>query len=563
MDRFSQKRRRGSKFSSRSRSRSLSYDLSLKSKKRNLFNQSFDSKLSEFSDNSETMVLSRPKKIREYEQYGDKKQKMNSLTRQLEKKRKSKGLKLGNEFEEREPLQQETQKKIKNFTFSENNGGKSSRQGGKKLFLDMDLDGNFNPDSQIQKSKKKVDLKLHSPKNFSDSSGGKDQSEKSPKSEVEFELSLPISMKKSKKAKFELALDIVNSEADEKKMCPKPPSLGKSKKFNMAGSSWGNLGFSLGTGQQKVLNAPRNNKKVSFNFGSDIVNRNLRQNFKLGARNQFASKLQIVIPEENSRDVDCDSDEPELELPSLKDRRGRKAKQNQKKFDLAIDTSENKGQKVIMIDEFQDSVSDKEKSKRNLDLNYQNDRTSSNSPRHVSGISESQNSNSECAKQWKQKACTKNLEIRFDSNLMNLTMGNKNENDIFSGCRTNPLPTCKNANQKYKGFGFGGPSRKKRHLTVSLTGEEMFEPRKEKKTQCIDEVSNEELQSNSGSPGKLQKKRSLKMKINSKNSEFTKKNFSKQSSQMINSIQSKTQAKIMSSALSRQQLHHFAKMWKF
>ena len=550
MDKFSHKKKKNSKISSRSRSRSLSFDLSLKSKNRNLFNQSFDSKLSEFSDNSETLILSKPKKIREYEQNEDDQIRLNSLKKQLQ--RKERISKIKNEYGDLKEDNQYNQKKIKNFTFSKNNGGKSSRQGGKKLFLDLDLDENFENERDNQKIKKKVDLKLPSPKNFSDFSGGKNKSEKSEKSEIEFELSLPTT--KLKKPKFKLALDIneVNEEAEktrEQAYCPKPPSLGKNKKFNMAGSSWGNLGFSLGTGQQKVLNAPRNNKKVSFNFGSDIVNRNLRQNFQLGSRNKFASKLQIVIPEENSREVDYESDEPELELPSLRERQSRKSTQGNKKFDLIID-NEDKNQKVIMIDEFQDSVSDRDLSqksrkirKNRRNINYQNDRTSSNSPRHVSGVSES---NSEGAKQWNQNCSTKNLEIRFDSNLMNLTMGNKNENDIFSGCRTNPLPTCKNANQKYKGFGFGGPSRKKRHLTVSLTGEETFinNPKKEKRTLCIDEVSNDEMQSNSGgedssSGGKIHKKRSLKMKINSKNSEFTNKNFSKQSSQIINSIQSK------------------------
>jgi hypothetical protein len=533
-ERFSQKQKADSRvFSSRSRSRSRSYDLSLNSKRRNLFNQSFDSKLSEFSDNGEMMVLHRPTKIKEYFE-DSKESKYNSLGKNLNQ------IQSNQKFNSNEKLfsKEEEDLPVKNFTFSKNKGGKRS------LVFDNDI----NPKSQTKKKStklRKMEIMVESP------NGEEECKFEKSLSEEEFELTLPNVI--NKKPKFELDLGLDDDE-EEEHIKMKPPSLGGHKRFNMAGSSWGNIGFSLGTGQQKVLNAPRNNKKVKFTFGSEILKQNLRENFKLpNQKNKFQPNLEIIIPEENSKDMDYDSDEPTLELPSLRDRKSRKSTNN-KRFNLGIQIDKGEMQfqeptdKVILVDEFDDSVSkgsDEHHSppvieRRNLII--EQDHTKSNSPRHVSGMNESLKSSSDKA-HWNIQP-TKNLEIQFDSELINKTMGNRGA-DLFAGCRTNPLPTTKNATQKYKGFDFGGGRKKKRHLTVSLTGEEMFvKSSNAKKNECIDEVSNEEIKSNSGeeqgrSPGKPIKKRNLKMKINSKNSEYTNKNFSKQSSQVINSIQSK------------------------
>lgn len=491
--------------------------MSVKSKPRNLFNQSFDSKLSEFSDNGEMVVLSRPTGIREYFEYPDDDCK-NSLQKNLRDAPQRIGQ--GPFLEDREPFDNEIT--LKNFTFSKNKGAKKSE----------------NAEPGPPKSRRsgkptkpsRMMISVDSPKN------------------EERQCPPP---KRKKRPKFELDLGLGE---DSEQM--KPPPLGSHQKFNMAGSSLGNIGFSLGTGQQGVLNAPRNNKKVKFAFGSEILKHNLRNNFKLPKqKSRFQTNLEIIIPEENSREVD--SDEPTLELPCLKERRSRKStRTGPTEVDVPNDcvrpTRPLLSDKVILVDDFQDSVSNKSKSLSESQPNEVviQDRTTSNSPRHVSG-----SQNSEGATGW--NACpTKNLEIQFDTELMNRTMGRRGA-DLMSGCRTNPLPTTKNANQKYKKFGFG-EGRKKRHLTVSLTGEEMFVPGKEKKKKrelCIDEVSNEEAQSQSGGEGiGTGKKRSLKMKINSKNSEH--KNFSKQSSQFINSIQSRNNF----SELAGQQLRHFPQM---
>jgi hypothetical protein len=520
IEQFSQKQKTDSRMhSSRSRSRSRSYDMNLNSRKRNLFNQSFDSKLSEFSDNGELMILHKPTKIQEYfENSGN--DKYNSLSKHIDKEKERK--RMGSEDQCQMASNREGQP-IKNFTFSKNKGGKRSVI--------------FSEDEP-----KKMEIEVESPEPCRKKEMKLDHFD----SEEEFNLSLPRSIKKAKKPKFELDLGLDENE----EIIMKPPSLGNHKKFNMAGSSWGNIGFSLGTGQQKVLNAPRNNKKVSFTFGTEVLKQNLKENFKLSnKRNKFQPNLEIIIPEENSVDVEYESDDPTLELPSLKDRKSRKSTKN-KRFNLNIEVEDSPPQeprdKVVLIDEFHDSVSKQSSEETKSPLRRPNliinqDKTNSNSPRHVSGINESLKSSSDKAN-W-QAQPIKNLEIQFDTDLINQTMGNRGA-DLFAGCRTNPLPTTKNATQKYKGFGFGEKKKKKRHLTVSLTGGEMFtkNDNQKKKSECIDELSNEEVQSNSGeekrSSGKLYKKRSLKMKINSKNSDLINKNFSKQSSKVINSIQS-------------------------
>ena len=523
LDQFSQRHRTDSRvYSSRSRSRSKSYEMNLNSRKRNLFNQSFDSKLSEFSDNGELMILHKPTKIQEYFEERNN-GKYNSLSKFIDKESGK-----GGTEEDIGIGHNQINAPLKNFTFSKNKGGKRS-----VIFSEEDP--------------KKKNMIIESPRKNLEL-GHFD-------SEEEFDLNLP-KPKKTKKPKFELDLGL--DENEETHM--KPPSLGSHKKFNMAGSSWGNIGFSLGTGQQKVLNAPRNKKKVSFTFGTEVLKQNLKENFKLSnKRNKFQPNLEIIIPEENSVDMDYESDDQTLELPSLKDRKSRKSTKT-RKFNLNIDVEETPNQdpkeKIVLIDEFNDSVSKQSNEEAHSPLGRPNliiepDNTNSNSPRHVSGINESLKSSSDGAK-WNAQP-TKNLEIQFDTNLINKTMDNR-EPDLFAKCRTNPLPTTKNAKQKYKGFGFMG-SRKKRHLTVSLTGEETFGNNEipKKNSDCIDEVSNEEIQSNSGedtnSSSKLYKKRSLKMKINTKNSDYGNKNFSKQSSKVINSIQSRLVILVISSEL--------------
>lgn len=518
-ERFSKKLRADSRGQS-NRSRSRSCDLSLKSKRRNLFNQSFDSKLSEFSDNGEMVVLSRPTGIREYFECPgeDCKNSLQKSLRDAPERSKQEPF-----LEDRGPFDNEIT--LKNFTFSKNKGGKSSPP-------EAPLEPSLSHRRDKPTRRSKMMLTVESPPN---------------------EPAQCPAPKRGKRPKFQLDLGL--TEAAE---TMRPPPLGNRKKFNMAGSSLGGIGFSSGTGQQGVLNAPRNKKKVKFAFGSEILKHNLRNNFKLPKqKSRFQADLEIVIPEENSRDVECDSDEPTLELPCLKERRSRKStRPGMTRLEIP---NEHGGQpcphasdKVILVDDFQDSVPNRSESRSDSEPKepVPPDRTTSNSPRHVSG-----SQNSEGANGW--TACpTKNLEIQFDTELINRTMGRRGL-ELVSGCRTNPLPTTKNANQKYKKFGFGG-GRKKRHLTVSLTGEEVFVASHESKREVrIDEVSNEEGQSQSGGEGTgTGQKRSLKMKINSKNSEHTHKNFSKQSSQFINSIQSNTNL----SEFAGQQLRHIAKM---
>lgn len=506
-----------------------------------MFNQSFDSKLSEFSNNSGILVLNKPQGIDEYD--SSRKQKYNSLEKQLGAGKKKLDLvDLEDADEYLDHLERAGQKRdegLKNFTFSKNQGHSSPEK----------KDAGMGRKKQAKRSKfvlenpKKIVLSLESPKNqdHTDIIAKKPNKQKAEKQKP-FELALP-GVKKPQK--FTLDLNLVEETQPQANHAepPKPPSLGKHKKFNMAGSSFYNQNFSSGTGQQHRLNAPRNNSKKTFSFNADIVNRGLRDNFKL-PRNKFQPALEIVIPEENSRDMEQDlSEEPSLELPSLKERQEKQSCRGKKKFDLAIEVP---SEKVVLVDEFQDSMSGsgKEGSRGRgpSGLNIGNDRTSSNSPRHVSGIQKSIKIDFNQPPQWRLEQPTKNLEIPLDTELINRTMGNRGGGhvDLFGACRTNPLPTTKNANLKNRCFEFGG-ARKKRHLTVSLTGDEIFSKgrqgtRNQKKEGCIDEVSNEEILSQSS---KEQKKRNLKMKINLKNSDQTQKNFSKQSSQIINSIQSK------------------------
>lgn len=493
-----------------------------------MFNQSFDSKLSEFSDNSEMMVLSRPQEICELGKR-EHAERMNTLGKQLQEKKR--GFREESEYFEGKVQPRGDSTKMKNFTFSKNKGGKSYSNSGE--------DGQMKISAEISKPNKnktkKILLEI-------DSSKEEENEEDKYIEEKEFKFSLPISNPRRKQPKFELDLGVVQEgprETSQKEpFVPQPPSLGKNLKFEMGG--FGKSNFGKGKNAQPRLNAPRNNNKKTFNFNSDIVNRNLRKNFKLvNNKRKFQPTLEIVIPEENSRDIEYEeSDSPALELPSLKERRSRKATQV-KKFDLGIEVSrkEEVPKKVVLVDDFEDCESGR-------GIHFKNDRTSSNSPRHVSRVNGAGNVKKI---DWSQVQPTKNLEIPLDSHLINLTVGTKDDPmGLFSGCRTNPLPTTKNANLKNKCFEFGGV-RKKRQMTVSLTGEEAFRQEKKKPVRnlCIDEVSNDEMHSNSGneekmnSLKKIQKKRNLKMKINSKNSEYTNKNFSKQSSQIINSIQSK------------------------
>jgi hypothetical protein len=549
-----------------------------------MFNQSFDSKLSEFSNNSEILVLSKPQGISEARKNSTNRvDEYNSLKKQLQRPDKKVGLgdldDANDYLDNLEEANAHDPQQIKNFTFSKNKGTMSPNK--KEGNLETQK-GNKNTNSK-SKYQKKIILSLESPKNVNkmsrvektgNKSKAKPQLLMESDDEEPFELCLPIQKKKQKNPKFMLDLSLVedaNNEDDRgtTQIPPKPPSLGKHKKFNMAGSSFCNQNFSLGTGQQHRLNAPRNNSKKTFSFNSDLINRNLRNNFKLpNTRDKFQPALEIVIPEENSREIEGDiSEEPSLELPSLKDRQHKNSTKNKKKFNLAIEVEDNEPkvrrtrvqEKIILVDEFQDSVSkslsskEKEAEEQNggrLGLTIGKDRTSSNSPRHVSGIQKSIEFNLNRPLQWSKGQPAKNLEIPFDSELINMTMGNKTgtHNDLFSACRTNPLPTTKNANLKNRCFEFGG-TRKKRHLTVSLTGDEVFstkneKEKKKKRNLCIDEVSNDEMQSNSGEDklvdlNSIKKKRNLKMKINTKNSDKTNKNYSKQSSQIINSIQSK------------------------
>lgn len=77
---------------------------------------------------------------------------------------------------------------------------------------------------------------------------------------------------------------------------------------------------------------------------------------------------------------------------------------------------------------------------------------------------------------------TLNFEITFDPKLLEVA----SKRDIqrpgeMSGCRTNPLPTCKNADRRKRGgFAFEGfrPQRKKFQMTIAVDEENETGPLK-------------------------------------------------------------------------------------
>ena len=566
--------------------------MSVNSKKRNLFNQSFDSKLSEFSDN-DMILLNKKRKIDEYlgdivsEKEEEDLEKYNSLGKQLMGVFKGRKDKPTIPFKENPNKTITTFKQKRNFTFSKNSGEKfleSEKKGVPKFKMKLDLlnKPRLNPKKNLQLNlgltleEEDSNQSDHSEANTMKSQESIEEEEEVP------QMRLPTKFKTKKKPRLGIEVELNEEESDmEIRKAPKPPTLGRGK-FKMSGSSMN--GFGPGSGNQPMLlNAPRNNKKVSFNFGSHFVNLNASKNS--GANSKPAgfnmTGLDIVIPEEGSSDSDPESEEPVLELPSLKFRQNtrnqcRQVKSKMVSLNIEIDQdSENENefnpqmnvsqseesnpehyQKAIMIDDFEEDEDEEQKVKLGQQLfsprnqmgaiNPRNlERVSSNSPRACSKMGNSMDSKSEQNYNGQNDNSTRNYEIKFDPSMVK--MGGTREEGLIAGliagCRTNPLPTCKNATQKYKkGFGFGTRRNKKRHISMNFTEEDDFRLGG-KQDIPIEEMSNEEMViSPKHIPENFQtiskKKRNLKMKINSKNSELTPQNFSKQSSQIVNSIQS-------------------------
>ena len=117
----------------------------------------------------------------------------------------------------------------------------------------------------------------------------------------------PPSISKRKKIKF--SADLVHLENDSETAFP------------IVGSSWQGAGKNV---NQKAPNAPRNNKKVSFNFGAEFVGQNAGGFFGLRGRGRKKG-LEVVISEGNSEEEieeEIAEERPRLEIDDFSNRIG-------------------------------------------------------------------------------------------------------------------------------------------------------------------------------------------------------------------------------------------------
>lgn len=448
-----------------SNSKSISADLSISSRKKNPFAQSFDSKLSEFSDNNDVFDLNKKKTIDEYtgeEIYSEKK--INSIGKQLVKDFNN---------SKHDTLVQNT----KNFTFSKNS-----------------------PEENIQSNVKDLDSE-----NINQDLNPIDQ----------FEISEKFCKKKSKIKQFNLdfgfGLDSIDGTVDneiDKKTHNNPVKI--------FGSSW-NKPLSSHSNMPKLLNAPKNKKKITFNFDKVFVQENRKKKLD----------LEILIPEEeedNSNSEDQNEDE-----------------------DGDEEHNSNHNQHLMLSHLSNNKISSGNKSENNSS-SHQLEKFSSNSPKSCSQIQNSSGDSRsmnhleiDCSQNQKS---SKNIDCPYQNIPSNFELNGIPFYDSLAGAKTNPLPTCKNANKKHKGGFFLGSQRKaKRTLSINIQPEkdikkfDLINSNELKDDSLIEEVdSNEEMNSSPNNrvfDPKRNPQRNIKMKINSKQS-----NYSKPGSQIINSIQS-------------------------